>query len=91
VGKSLAYLIPSILFAVARAQEGDHLHPHHQFAGAIDPKRPADAGPNSAGEIPFHHAQRPAQLSLHPAPEQGPPARRAPFHLAGHAGVAAHF
>ena len=49
------------------AQEGDHLHAHDQFAGATDPKGPADAGPDVAGEIPIHHAQRPAQLSM-PAP-----------------------
>ncbi len=34
VGKSLAYLIPAILFAVARKEKGRRLHAHHQFAGA---------------------------------------------------------
>ena len=68
VGKSLAYLIPSILFAVAAPQEGRHLHPHHQFAGATDRQGPAHAGRDIAGEIRFHHVEGPAELSLHPPP-----------------------
>ena len=43
VGKSLAYLIPAILFAVAQKKEGRRFHPHHQFAGAAHGKGLADA------------------------------------------------
>ena len=43
VGKSLAYLIPAILFAVARKEKGHRLHAHHQFAGAAHGKGFADA------------------------------------------------
>ena len=43
VGKSLAYLIPSILFAVAEKKKGGRFHAHHQSAGAVGRKRPAHA------------------------------------------------
>ncbi len=83
VGKSLAYLIPSILFAVARQQEGDHLHPHHQFAGAIDPQGPAHAGPRSARSSSISPCSRAGTIISAPAAwtrsaPAGPPA----FHLA---------
>ena len=34
VGKSLAYLVPAILFAVAAKEKSRRFHAHHQFAGA---------------------------------------------------------
>ena len=39
VGKSLAYLVPAILYAVAQQEEGGHLHAHHQPAGAAHRRR----------------------------------------------------
>ena len=66
VGKSLAYLIPAILYAEAQSQEGDHFHSHHKPAGAAHRKRSADAGAGFARAVCLHDAQGSQQLSLHP-------------------------
>ena len=72
VGKSLAYLIPAILFAVRAEEKGRRLDAHDQFAGATHRKRSADACGRfgraaGTGEIQFHDAERPRELSLHAA------------------------
>jgi ATP-dependent DNA helicase DinG len=52
VGKSLAYLVPAILFAVAQKKEGNRLDAHDQFAGAAHRKGFADAHRRSRFALP---------------------------------------
>ena len=95
VGKSLAYLIPAILFAVARKEKGRRLHAHHQFAGAAHGKRSADARGRArraagAGEVQLHDAQGPRELSLHAPAAKGDAAIGQPVHVVRSRGIAAH-
>ena len=52
IAKSLAYLIPAILYAKAN-RKGDHFHSHHKPAGAAHRKRSAYAGAGLPVPFPF--------------------------------------
>jgi ATP-dependent DNA helicase DinG len=52
VGKSLAYLVPAILFRRGAEEKGRRFHAHHQFAGAAHGKRPADARGRAGFALP---------------------------------------
>ena len=95
VGKSLAYLIPAILFAVAQKKKADRFHAHDQFAGAAYRKGFADARRRAwraagAGEIHLRDAEGPRQLSLHAPPAKSHAAERQSVHLLRGGGIAAH-
>jgi hypothetical protein len=66
VGKSLAYLVPSILFSRA-AQKSDHLDAHNQSPGTARSQRHSDLEENSARRVRGRANERPPKLYLRPA------------------------
>ena len=87
VGKSLAYLIPSIFYAAARNKKAIiSTHTINLQEQLIQKDLPMLARVLPV-EVPIHHAQGAAQLFLHPAPGGKSAAGAAAFHLAGDGGV----
>ena len=90
VGKSLAYLVPAILYAVANKKKAVISTHTINLQEQLTQKDLPDARADPAGEVQLHDAQGPGQLPLHPPPAQGRPTGRQPVHLFRGRGVAAH-
>lgn len=95
VGKSLAYLVPAILFAVARSKKAVvSTHTINLQEQLTEKDLPMLAGVLAAlpgaGEIQFHDAQGPGELSLHAPAAKGGAAEREFVHVVRSRGVATH-
>jgi ATP-dependent DNA helicase DinG len=51
IGKSLAYLVPAVLFALGQKKKGHHLDAHHQSAGATSLQRHSDSAKSSPRDV----------------------------------------
>ena len=94
VGKSLAYLIPAILFAVAQKKKAvvstHTINLQEQLTEKDLPMLAACSARCRAGEIQLHDAQRPRELSLHAPAAKGDAAVRQPVHVVRGRGTPAH-
>ena len=95
VGKSLAYLIPAILFAVAQKKKAIvSTHTINLQEQLTEKDLPMLAGvlgcAAGAGEIQLRDAQGPRELSLHAPAAKGDAAERQSVHVVRGRGIAAH-
>jgi len=90
VGKSFAYLVPAILFAVARKKKAGYLPPHHQPAGAAHRKDLPVL--KTVLPVEFSHAMLKGRQNylLHPPPAQGHGAANELVHVARAKRAGAH-
>src|SRR5207244_8458153 len=72
------------------AKKSDHFHPHYQFAGAANWKRPSDVGKGDARSIHLYNAEGPSQLSVYATIGQGDAAGGTSFHHSRRRGVETH-
>ena len=95
VGKSLAYLVPAILFAVAQKKKAIvSTHTINLQEQLTEKDLPMLAGvfgrAAGAGEIQLRDAEGPRQLSLHAPAAKGDAAERQSVHVVRSRGTAAH-
>ena len=90
VGKSLAYLVPAILYAVANKKKAVISTHTINLQEQLTQKDLPMLEQDPAGEVQLHDAQGPGQLPLHAPPPQGRPAGGQPLHLVRGRGTAAH-
>jgi ATP-dependent DNA helicase DinG len=94
VGKSLAYLIPAILFAVAQKKKAIvSTHTINLQEQLTEKDLPMLAGARraaGAGEVQLRDAEGPRELSLHAPAAKGDAAERQSVHVVRGRGIAAH-